>query len=62
MTDCCNKSSNTSAFPPAPTAPVPSGAKRFRIPAMDCASEESDIRRALADVPGIRSLNFQLVA
>ena len=62
MTDCCNKSSNTSAFPPAPPAPVPAGAKRFRIPAMDCAAEESDIRRALAAVPGIRSLNFQLVA
>ena len=29
---------------------------------MDCAAEESDIRRALTDVPGIRSLNFQLVA
>ncbi|MEO7400969.1 MAG: heavy metal translocating P-type ATPase, partial [Polaromonas sp.] len=35
---------------------------RFRIPAMDCAVEEADIRRVLADVPGIRSLNFQLVA
>ena len=62
MTDCCNKPSHTSAFPPAPVAPAPAGATRFRIPAMDCASEEADIRRALAQVPGIRSLNFQLVA
>jgi len=29
---------------------------------MDCASEESDIRRALADISGIVSLNFQLSA
>jgi Cd2+/Zn2+-exporting ATPase len=60
MTDCCSQPSKISDIQP-PTA-VSAGAKRFRIPAMDCASEESDIRRALADVPGIRSLNFQLVA
>lgn len=29
---------------------------------MDCAVEEADIRRVLAPVKGIRSLNFQLVA
>ena len=62
MTDCCNKPAHAPAFSPAPAAPVPAGATRFRIPAMDCAAEESDIRRALAAVPGIRSLNFQLVA
>jgi Zn2+/Cd2+-exporting ATPase len=62
MNDCCDKPLNASAVSPLPAAPVPAGATRFRIPAMDCASEESDIRRALAPVPGIRSLNFQLVA
>jgi Cd2+/Zn2+-exporting ATPase len=34
----------------------------LRIPAMDCPSEENDIRRALADIDGIRSLSFQLSA
>ena len=34
----------------------------FRIPSMDCAAEEGEIRHALAKVPGLRSLNFQLGA
>ena len=34
----------------------------FRIAAMDCSAEESDIRRALEPVAGIRSLGFQLGA
>ena len=64
MNDCCDKPSDTCAIAEssAPALPVPAGATRFRIPALDCPSEESDIRRALAPVPGIRSLNFQLVA
>ena len=62
MTDCCSKPSDTCAIPVAPTAHLPSGATRFRIPAMDCAVEEADIRRVLEPVKGIRSLNFQLVA
>ena len=62
MTDCCSKPSSPSAIAPASGPPPPAGATRFRIPAMDCAAEESDIRRALAPVPGIRSLSFQLVA
>ncbi|WP_029526941.1 heavy metal translocating P-type ATPase [Polaromonas glacialis] len=62
MTDCCSKPSDTCAIPVAPAAPPPSGATRFRIPAMDCAVEEADIRRLLEPVKGIRSLNFQLVA
>ncbi|WP_156404504.1 cation-translocating P-type ATPase [Curvibacter sp. PAE-UM] len=32
----------------------------FRIPSMDCASEEGEIRQALAGIPGIQGLNFQL--
>ena len=34
----------------------------YRISAMDCSAEESDIRRALEPLPGIRSLGFQLGA
>lgn len=33
-----------------------------RIPTMDCAAEESEIRRVLEPVAGIRSLSFQLGA
>lgn len=47
---------------------VPSSARTvsssvvFRIPNMDCATEESEIRQALSKITGIRSLNFQLAA
>ena len=34
----------------------------FRIPAMDCPNEENDIRKALADIDGIRTLRFELAA
>jgi len=34
----------------------------FRISTMDCAAEEGEIRHALANIPGLRSLNFQLGA
>lgn len=34
----------------------------FRIDTMDCAAEESEIRRALAQVKGVRGLSFQLGA
>ena len=34
----------------------------FRIPTMDCPNEENDIRKALAGIEGIRSLNFNLSA
>ena len=34
----------------------------FRIRSMDCAVEESEIRRALEPVAGIKGLNFQLGA
>ncbi len=37
-------------------------ASLFRIPTMDCAAEESEIRRALEPLAGIRSLGFQLSA
>lgn len=35
---------------------------QWRIPNMDCAAEEGEIRRALAPVPGVRRLRFQLAA
>ena len=60
MTECCDKQHD--ANPQVTVAPSPTGSATFRIPTMDCASEEADIRRALENVPGIRSLNFQLVA
>ncbi|MGV8804653.1 MAG: heavy metal translocating P-type ATPase [Polaromonas sp.] len=64
MNDCCDHASPTVTPDAGATraAPVPDGAVRWRIAAMDCAAEESDIRRALDAVPGIRSLNFQLGA
>ena len=63
MSDCCNSPSTLSADSALSEAlPAAAGAARFRIPAMDCAAEESDIRRALDAVAGIRSLNFQLMA
>ena len=45
-----------------PTAPssVPSAGKSFRIATMDCAAEESEIRRAVDGMPGVRGLRFQL--
>ena len=61
--DCCVPFVPAAA-PSRPAAKVsaPVGATVFRIPAMDCAVEESDIRRALDKVVGIKSLNFQLGA
>jgi Cd2+/Zn2+-exporting ATPase len=42
--------------------PEPAGIPVFRIPTMDCAAEEGEIRHALARLPGLRSLSFQLGA
>jgi Zn2+/Cd2+-exporting ATPase len=41
---------------------TPTVATVFRISSMDCASEESEIRRALEPITGIRGLSFQLGA
>ncbi len=61
---CCAPSapekSQARAVPLTTAAVV--GATVFRIQAMDCAVEESDIRRALDNVVGIKSVNFQLGA
>ncbi len=44
-------------LPEEPGRPAPA---RFRIATMDCAVEESEIRRALAGIDGIGSLRFNL--
>ncbi|PIF73981.1 Cd2+/Zn2+-exporting ATPase [Variovorax sp. 54] len=41
-------------------ADLPKGAVLFRIPTMDCAVEESEIRRALEPVAGVKGLRFRL--
>lgn len=43
-------------------ASIPSEGKgtRLRIPSMDCASEEAEIRRALVNIDAIKSLRFNL--
>ncbi len=57
----CGASCGASERAPAAAAPIPLGdGQRFRIPAMDCASEESEIRRAVEGIPGILGLRFQL--
>ncbi len=49
------------AHAPARAAVAPGdGWARFRVPTMDCASEESEIRRAVAGIAGIRAMRFQL--
>jgi Zn2+/Cd2+-exporting ATPase len=44
----------------SPGAATPTGRALFRVPTMDCASEESEIRRAVGHVAGIRAITFQL--
>lgn len=56
---CCTRSPANSVVP---ATTQPAGAIVFRIPSMDCAVEESEIRRALDKVAGIKGLNFQLGA
>jgi Cd2+/Zn2+-exporting ATPase len=50
--DCC--------APPAAPARSSAGAGWLHVPAMDCAAEEFQIRRALEPLPGVRSLTFRL--
>ena len=55
---CCD-----SGTPPAPDQIAAAGSgTAFRIDTMDCAAEESEIRRVLAAVSGVRGLSFQLGA
>ncbi|WP_259373514.1 heavy metal translocating P-type ATPase [Aquincola tertiaricarbonis] len=54
---CCGCGTTT---PAAPATPPGANWVRFRVPTMDCASEESEIRRAVEGIAGIRALTFQL--
>jgi Cd2+/Zn2+-exporting ATPase len=54
---CCGASAAPAAAPLAL-----GGGQLFRIATMDCSAEESEIRRALEPIGGIRSLGFQLGA
>ncbi|MBY0440437.1 MAG: cation transporter, partial [Burkholderiales bacterium] len=51
---------NSSAVPAFEEARPPPGQARFRVPTLDCPSEESEIRRAVEHIAGIRALTFQL--
>ncbi len=62
--DCCSHSHTCSNDPTAPIAPpqARTGEVLWRINAMDCATEENEIRHALAGVTGIAELRFQLAS
>ena len=59
---CCSGSTCDTVIDPPPLARSSghSNGTTFHIPTMDCASEESEIRRALQPVGGIEGLRFQL--
>jgi Zn2+/Cd2+-exporting ATPase len=60
---CCDSgTSGRTAGATTEPQPVPASAREtlFRISAMDCATEEGEIRHALAGVDGIRGLRFLL--
>ena len=59
-TACCGSPVCDSSSAAVDTSDVPKGALLFRIPTMDCAVEESEIRRALEPVAGIQGLRFRL--
>ena len=58
----CDHGCGTGPIASAAAKPEPAGTPTFRIPTMDCAAEEGEIRHALAKLPGLRSLSFQLGA
>ena len=58
----CGSCSSTNEVVAAPGAPAGEGVAVFRISTMDCAAEESEIRRALQPIVGIKGLRFQLGA
>jgi Cd2+/Zn2+-exporting ATPase len=59
-TSCCGNPVCGSSPAVVDTADIPKGALLFRIPTMDCAVEESEIRRALEPVAGVQGLRFRL--
>ena len=58
----CDHGHDSESMPISAATPEPAGIPVFRIPTMDCAAEEGEIRHALAKLPGLRSLSFQLGA
>ncbi|MGY4829150.1 heavy metal translocating P-type ATPase [Sphaerotilaceae bacterium SBD11-9] len=61
--DSCCAAGETCATPKTAArsqAPDAKAVARYRIANMDCAAEESEIRRAVAGIADIKSLNFQL--
>ncbi len=54
--DCCG----ADHAPAVALAPGPVAANTFRIASMDCSVEESEIRRAVEPIAGIRGLHFRL--
>ena len=63
-THACGRGSTCGAEPIVLTEPrpEPAGIPVFHIPTMDCAAEEGEIRHTLENIPGLRSLSFQLGA
>ncbi|WP_428508750.1 heavy metal translocating P-type ATPase [Roseateles sp.] len=63
---CCGSVCGSVSITPAPApsmpAPTPAqaGLHRYRIANMDCSSEESEIRRALEPIAGVKQLRFDL--
>jgi Cd2+/Zn2+-exporting ATPase len=57
---CSSSQASPAAIEPTASTNATAGLHRFRIANMDCASEESEIRRALEGVAGVRSLQFNL--
>src|SRR5574343_1633978 len=59
---CCSSGCSSTVASASAAASSPGQRTLFRIPTMDCSAEESEIRRALEPLEGIRSLGFQLGA
>ena len=61
---CCTPAAAASCCGMAAAAPSAAtiAPHTYRIPTMDCSAEESDIRRAVEPVAGVKGLHFQLGA
>lgn len=62
LDSCCSAGCSSPATPGKASANDSGQARLFKISTMDCSAEESEIRRALEPLEGIRSLGFQLGA
>lgn len=59
---CCDDDACSTPLTSQPAAEVPEGALLLRIPAMDCAVEEGQIRQVLEAFPAIKRPRFDLPA